>query len=45
MDNKQKHMLRVFTEMLDDTGARLQHIPLKSLNRPSQETGASRSCA
>jgi hypothetical protein len=32
-------------EKLDDIGARLEHTPRKSLNRPAQETGVSKSSA
>jgi hypothetical protein len=40
---KQKHKRRVLTEeKLHDTGARLEHTPRKSLNRPAQETGVSK---
>jgi hypothetical protein len=39
IDKKQKHKRRVLTEKLDDTGARLEHTPRKSLKRLAQETG------
>jgi hypothetical protein len=43
-DKKQKHQRRVLTqEKLDDTRARFEHIPRKSLKRLSQETGVSNS--
>jgi hypothetical protein len=35
----------VFTEKLDDIGARLEHTPSKSLKRLAQETGVSKSSA
>jgi signal recognition particle subunit SEC65 len=42
---KQKHMPRVLTEKLDDIGARIEHIPRKSLKRLAQETAVSKSTA
>jgi transposase len=46
IDKKQKHKRRVLTEeKLDDMGARLEHTPRKSLKRPAQETGVSKSSA
>jgi hypothetical protein len=43
---KQKHKRRVLTEeKLDDIGARFVHAPRKSLKRPAQETGVSKSSA
>jgi hypothetical protein len=45
-ENKTKHKHRVLTEeKLDDTGARLEHTPRKSLKRLAQETGVSKSSA
>jgi hypothetical protein len=44
-DKKQKHKRRVFTEELDDIGARLEHTPRKSLKRLSQETEWTKSSA
>jgi transposase len=42
IDKKQKHKHLVLTEAkLDDTGARLEHTPIKSLKRLAQETGVS----
>jgi hypothetical protein len=44
IEKKQKHTRRVLTEeKLDDTGARLEHTPRKSLERLAQETGVHRS--
>jgi hypothetical protein len=43
-DKKQKHKRRVLTEKLDDTGARLEHTPRKSLN-VYFKTGVSKSSA
>jgi hypothetical protein len=46
IDKKQKHNRRVLTEeKLDDTEARLEHTPIKSLKRLAQETGVSKSSA
>jgi transposase len=46
IDKKQKHKRRLLTEeKLDDIGARLEHIPRKSLKRLTQETGVSESSA
>jgi hypothetical protein len=46
IDKKQKHKRRVLTEeMLDDTGAGLEHTPRKSQKRLAQETGVSKSTA
>jgi hypothetical protein len=43
---KQKQKRRVLTdEKLDDTGARLEHAPRKSLKRLAQDTGVSKSSA
>jgi hypothetical protein len=46
IDQKQKHKIRVLTEdKFNDTGARLEHTPRKSLKRLAQETGVSNSNA
>jgi transposase len=46
IDEKQKHKRRALTEeKLDDTGARLEHMPRISLKRLSQETRLSKSNA
>jgi hypothetical protein len=46
IDRKQKHKCWVLTEeKLDDIGARLEHIPRKSLKHIAQETGVSNSNA
>jgi hypothetical protein len=45
MDKKQKHKRRMFTEMLDDTGARLKHTPRKLLKCLTHETEVSKSSA
>jgi transposase len=46
IDKKTKHKHRVLTEEeLDDTGARLQHTPRKSLKCLAQEIGESKSSA
>jgi hypothetical protein len=46
IDKKAKHKRRVLTEeKLDDTGARLEHTPRKSLKRLAQEIGVSESSA
>jgi hypothetical protein len=45
-DKKKKHKRRVLSrEKLDDTGARLERTPRKSLKRLAQETGVSKSSA
>jgi hypothetical protein len=46
IDKRQKHKRQVFTEeKLDDTGARVEHTPRKSLKRLAQETRVSKSSA
>jgi hypothetical protein len=46
IDKKQKYKRRVLTEeKLDDTGARPEHTPRKSLKSEAQETGVSTSSA
>jgi hypothetical protein len=46
IDEKQKHWRRMPTEQkLDDIGARIEHIPRKSLKHLAQETGVSKSSA
>jgi hypothetical protein len=46
IDREQKHKRQMLTkEKLDDIGARLEHIPRKSLKHPTQETGVSKSSA
>jgi hypothetical protein len=45
IDKRQEHKRRVFTEKLEDLGARLEHTPRKSLKRLAQETGVSKSGA
>jgi hypothetical protein len=46
INNKQKYKCRVLTEeTLDETGARLEHTPKKSLKRLAQETGVPKSSA
>jgi hypothetical protein len=45
LGKKQKHKHRVLTEMLDATGATLEHTPIKSLKCLAQKTGASTSSA
>jgi hypothetical protein len=46
IDKKQKHKCQVLTEeKLDDTVARLEHTPRKSLKHLAQETGVSKSGA
>jgi hypothetical protein len=42
---KQKYKCQVFTEKLEDIGARLKHTPGKSLKCLAQETGVSNSTA
>jgi hypothetical protein len=46
IDKKQKHKSLVLTEeKLGDIGARLEHTPIKSLKRLTQEAGVSESSA
>jgi hypothetical protein len=45
IDKKQKQKRRALTEKLDDTGARIERTPRKSLKRLAQETGVSKSSA
>jgi hypothetical protein len=45
IDKKQKHKCQALTEKLDDTGARLEHTPRKSLKHLAQGTGVSESSA
>jgi hypothetical protein len=45
IDKEQKYKCQVLTEeKLDDTGARLEHTPRKSLKHLAPETGVSKSC-
>jgi hypothetical protein len=44
-DKKTKHKRSVLTEKLDNIGARLEHIPRKSLKSLAQEIGVSKSSA
>jgi biotin operon repressor len=45
INKKQKHKHQVLTEKLGDIGARLEHMPRKSLKHLAQETGMSKSSA